>query len=55
VACIAEILFLDGLTSGERTKLFFLYVPYVVIPLGIAIDFYNRISLWVPKEKLKGG
>ncbi|CAN6663828.1 hypothetical protein TRVA0_035S00958 [Trichomonascus vanleenenianus] len=42
--CLAEVLYLDGLSPSERTNLFLLYLPTCIIPLAMGLDIAKRIA-----------
>uniref|UniRef100_A0A060T2R5 Efficient mitochondria targeting-associated protein 19 n=1 Tax=Blastobotrys adeninivorans TaxID=409370 RepID=A0A060T2R5_BLAAD len=50
--CLAEVSFMDALTTSEKINLAAMYMPMVLIPVVMGIDFYRRILSWIPgKEK----
>ena len=50
LVCLAYVLSTSrdhGLTDAEKWNLFFLYLPYLVIPAFMMVDSSYRLSLWI--------
>ncbi|TNY18090.1 transmembrane protein 6/97 [Rhodotorula diobovata] len=43
-ACIATVLHTPGLSSAQLTKLLASYVPFMLVPLCIAVDYGTRLT-----------
>lgn len=55
LACLAEIAFNNTLATDHKVKMLGLYIPYLLIPLLLAVDFSRRIiSDLNSAPKLKG-
>ncbi|ODV79075.1 uncharacterized protein CANTADRAFT_6254 [Suhomyces tanzawaensis NRRL Y-17324] len=54
LVCLFHVYFASdeyGLTLGEKGKLVGIYVPYLLIPLGIMVDYVGRIGQELTKHK----